>query len=91
MGARRTRIARGDRLWHIEECLFEFGWGIGAGNVVDPVLEVSPLPGTGAWTKPGTPAAMTQGPAQAAVTNDGKNNIILTASYNAGMWRYVEP
>jgi hypothetical protein len=68
-----------------------FGWGIGAGGMVDPVLEVSPIPGTGAWSKPGTPAAMTQGPAQAAVTNDGKNSIIVTASYNAGLWRYVEP
>jgi hypothetical protein len=68
-----------------------YGWGIGAGGMVDPSLEVASLPGTGTWTKPGTPAAMTQGPAQAAVTFDGKNSIIVTASYNAGVWRYVEP
>jgi photosystem II stability/assembly factor-like uncharacterized protein len=68
-----------------------FGWGIGAGGMVDPALQVSPLPGTGTWTKPGTPAAMTQGPAQAAVTNDGKHDIIVIAAYNAGVWRYVEP
>ncbi len=34
---------------------------------------------------------MSQGPAQAAVLNDGTHNIVLVASYNAGMWRYVEP
>jgi hypothetical protein len=38
-----------------------------------------------------TPPAMTQGPAQAAVTSDGKNNILVIASYNAGLWRYIEP
>jgi hypothetical protein len=34
---------------------------------------------------------MTQGPGQAAVTSDGVHNIVLLASYNAGLWRYVEP
>lgn len=68
-----------------------YGWAIGAGNLVNPSLQVSPLPGTGAWQRQDTPPEMTQGPAQAAVTNDGTNNIIVTASYNAGLWRYVEP
>jgi hypothetical protein len=68
-----------------------FGWGPGPGTVVDPLLELSSQPGTGSWTNPGTPAAMSQGPAQAAVTNDGKNNIIVVANYNAGLWRYIEP
>jgi len=68
-----------------------FGWGIGAGMMVDPSLQIGSLPGTGTWTMPGTPAAMTQGPAQAAVSNDGKNGIVVVANYNAGLWRYIEP
>jgi hypothetical protein len=28
---------------------------------------------------------------QAAVTNDGSYNIVVTANYNGGLWRYVEP
>jgi len=68
-----------------------FGWGIGAGGKVDPTLETGVQPATGTWTKPGTPAPMTQGPAQVAVTSDGTYSIIVSASYNAGLWRYIEP
>ena len=67
-----------------------FGWAIGAGQTVDPSLEVGDVPGTGTWASPGTPPAMTQGPGQAAVTSDGTNEIILVGDYNAGLWRYVE-
>jgi hypothetical protein len=67
------------------------GGANGPGAIVDPSLEVADQPGTGAWTKPGTPTAMTQGPAEAVVTNDGTNNIIVAANYNAGLWRYIEP
>jgi hypothetical protein len=68
-----------------------FGWGIGPGGTFDPNFEMADEPGTGTWSKPGVPAGMTQGPAEAAVTNDGKNNILLIAGYNAGLWRYIEP
>jgi hypothetical protein len=34
---------------------------------------------------------MSQGPAMAAVTNDGTNNVIVVAGYSAGLWRYIEP
>jgi hypothetical protein len=68
-----------------------YGWGIGPGGDVDPNLETAAQPGTGSWTAPGRPAGMTQGPAQAAVTSDGAHSIIMTANYNAGLWRYVEP
>jgi hypothetical protein len=68
-----------------------FGWAIGAGQTVDPDLEIAAQPGLGTWTKPGTPPAMTQGPTQAAVTSDGTYNIVVTANFNAGLWRYVEP
>jgi hypothetical protein len=54
-------------------------------------LEVSPPPATGTWTAPGTPAAMTMGPAQALILNDGTANVILLANYNGGVWRYLEP
>jgi hypothetical protein len=68
-----------------------YGWGVGAGGEAAPSLEVSSLPGTGDWATPGTPMEMTQGPAEGAVTSDGKNNIVFLANYNAGLWRYVEP
>lgn len=68
-----------------------YGWGPGAGMVVDPALETGAQPGTGDWTASMTPKEMSQGPAQAAVIGDGKNNIILVANYNAGLWRYIEP
>jgi hypothetical protein len=64
-----------------------YGWG-GAAPVN---LEIAAQPGTGTWTPTATPAAMTLGPAQAAVTNDGTYNIIVTANFNGGLWRYVEP
>jgi hypothetical protein len=64
-----------------------YGWG----NPADPVFEMTAEPGTGTWTAPGTPAAMTLGPSQAAIMNDGKNNVFLTANFNGGVWRYIEP
>jgi photosystem II stability/assembly factor-like uncharacterized protein len=68
-----------------------YGWASGAGVAVASNLEVAAQPGTGTWTQPSTPTAMTQGPSEAAVTNDGTHNIILVACFNAGLWRYVEP
>ena len=68
-----------------------FGWAIGAGQMVDPSLQVGPQPGTSGWTTPATPAAMTQGPAEGVATSDGTHAVILVANYNAGLWRYVEP
>jgi hypothetical protein len=68
-----------------------FGWAAGAGVTVNPTLEIADTPGTGTWTSSSTPVAMYQGPGQAAVTNDGTQNIIIVANYNAGLWRYIEP
>jgi hypothetical protein len=62
----------------------------GLAAVVDPAFELAPAPGT-SWTSPGTPVEMTQGAAQAAVTNDGTHNVIVTANWGAGVWRYIEP
>ena len=63
----------------------------GAGVVSAPTLQATPQPGAGAWTNAATPPEMTQGPAQAAVTSDTKNNIIVFANYTGGLWRLVEP
>lgn len=67
-----------------------FGWSIGAGTD-DPSLQVAAQPGTGTWTKPGTPASMTQGPHEIAVVNDGTHNVLVSANGNGGVWRYIEP
>jgi hypothetical protein len=69
----------------------QYGWACGAGCTVPPSLEASLQPGKTGWGSAATPAGMTQGPGQAAVTNDGSNYIILTANWSAGIWRYVEP
>jgi photosystem II stability/assembly factor-like uncharacterized protein len=56
-----------------------------------PTLQVAAQPGTGVWATPATPAAFTIGSAQIAVVNDGSHNVLVGASWNAGLWRYVEP
>jgi hypothetical protein len=69
-----------------------YGWGPGPGAVVNPLFELSATADTsGTWTQPSTPTAMSQGPAEVAVINNGTNYVVLAASYNAGLWRYVEP
>jgi hypothetical protein len=71
-----------------------YGWAnvSGPGGGVDPNLEVGAQPGTGTWTKPGTPSGMAgDGAAQAAVTSDGTQSIIVLAAWNTGLWRYLEP
>ncbi len=68
-----------------------YGWAAGVGQSVPPSLEVGDGPGDGTWSARTTPAAMTQGPGQVAVTSDGTSSILIAANYNAGLWRYVEP
>lgn len=59
--------------------------------------EVGDAPGTGTWRAMATPWSGTSpsgpiaGTVQAAVTNDGTYNIIVTANWNGGLWRYIEP
>jgi hypothetical protein len=58
------------------------------------MVEVAAQPGTGTWVAPGaptTPATLKQGSAQLITINDGTHNILLSAMWNAGVWRYVEP
>lgn len=67
------------------------GYPVGPGGSIAPSFQVAAQPGTGTWVAPGTPANLTQGPAQIAVVNDGTNNILVGAMYNKGIWRYIEP
>ncbi len=59
--------------------------------------EVGDAPGSGTWRSMATPWSGTSpsgpiaGTVQAAVTNDGTYNIIVTANWNGGLWRYIEP
>lgn len=68
-----------------------YGLPLGPGVPVAPAFQFDALPGTGTWTAPGTPAGMTQGNALFATQNDGTHNIVLSANWNAGLWRYIEP
>ena len=56
-----------------------------------PSFQLAPQPGTGTWASPATPAAMKEGAAQVAITNDGTRFIFVTANYGAGLWLYIEP
>jgi hypothetical protein len=67
-----------------------YGWPIGAGTV-NPHLETAALPGTGTWTAPGDPTCMSQGPSKVAVVYDGTHYVFVSATFNAGLCRYVEP
>jgi hypothetical protein len=68
-----------------------YAYPIGIGQNIAPNFENAGLPGTGTWTAQPTPSGMTQGPPQFAVLNDGTHNILVSANFNAGLWRYVEP
>jgi hypothetical protein len=68
-----------------------FGYPIGIGGVTSASFELASQPGTGTWASPATPSAMSQGPGQIAVVNDGTQNILVGAMHNVGLWRYIEP
>lgn len=67
-----------------------WGWACGIGCDVDPSMWVAPLPGL-SWAAVPRPAGMSQGPAEAAMTFDGMNSIIVSANWAAGLWRFSEP
>lgn len=68
-----------------------YGFAVGPLGSVPPAFQLAVQPGNGTWVAPGTPAGLTQGPAQVAVLNNGTNNILVGAMRNRGIWRYVEP
>jgi fibronectin type 3 domain-containing protein len=68
-----------------------YGYPVGPNGSAAPSFQVASQPGTGTWVSPGTPGSMAQGPAQAAVVNNGTNSILVGAMWNSGLWRYVEP
>jgi hypothetical protein len=94
-GAHWTKIGTGDResvVVATSRFIYAmYGWAIGPGQAIDVALEMAPVPGTGMWSKPTPPREMIQGAASGVTINDGKNNIVLVANYNAGLWRYIEP
>jgi hypothetical protein len=67
-----------------------FGYPVGPGGSTNAAFESSSQPGTNTWIAPGSPASLTQGPAQIAVVNDGARNILVGAMWNSGLWRYIE-
>jgi hypothetical protein len=72
-----------------------YGWPAGNFNIADH-LEVASQPGTGTWTAPGgaictSPGGLSQGPSKVAVVNDGVHYIFVSATFNAGLCRYIEP
>ncbi len=60
------------------------------GCKLDPNLQTAPAPGVSGWVRSQTPPEMAMGAAQSATVFDGKNYIIVTANWQAGLWRYVE-
>jgi len=63
----------------------------GAPGGADPALQTAPRdPGTD-WTSIEVPEAMINGPKSSAVTHQGSQYIIVSANWQAGIWRYVEP
>lgn len=69
-----------------------YAWDDGATfGIGGPDLYKAPRnPGT-AWTAMTAPPAMNNGGKSMAATYDGTHYILLSGSWNAGLWRYVEP
>ena len=71
-----------------------YSWDDGA-NAAEvsaaPHLAKAPRnPGT-AWTAVTVPAAFNNGGKTMAATFDGTHSVLVSGSWNAGIWRYVEP
>ncbi len=68
-----------------------FSWACGC--QIGANYETSPAPGTssGTWASQSVPSLMGDGAAQIAVSNDGSHNILVSANWIYGLWRYVEP
>jgi len=71
--------------------LYAWDDGATASGIGSPHLHKAPRnPGT-VWTAVTTPAGMNNGGKTMAVTFDGTHYILVSGSWNAGIWRYVEP
>lgn len=66
-----------------------YAWACGLCNV-NPNMQAAPVPGVTGWSPISTPPEMTIGAAQTATVFDGTRYIIVTANWQAGLWRYVE-
>jgi len=58
---------------------------------VPPSFQHAPQPGTENWSEAPTPAPMQMGPSAVATVFDGTNHIFVSANWNYGLWRYIEP
>jgi hypothetical protein len=67
-----------------------FGWGTAA-DPLDPRLGSAPLGNDEQWSSMTVPAGMVDGAKRIAVTHDDKHDILVSGSWHAGIWRYVEP
>ena len=66
-----------------------FAWAC-ADCDLDPRIQSAPAPGVSGWERVPRPAGMAIGPAQTVTVFDGKNYVIISANWKAGLWRYVE-
>jgi hypothetical protein len=57
----------------------------------DPRLQTAARGADTKWTMVTAPAGMNKGWKRAAVTYDGTHYIVVSGSWTAGIWRYVEP
>jgi photosystem II stability/assembly factor-like uncharacterized protein len=67
-----------------------YAWAIVDG-AVDPTLLSALRTRDTAWTAMAAPAGMSNGWKRAAVSFDGRHDVIVTGNWNTGLWRYVEP
>jgi hypothetical protein len=91
-GANWTLVASGSGSVVFASSRFLYAAASGPSQgMIDPAFLRAPLsPGT-AWSTLATPPEMTNGPSNANVTNDGSHDVIVSANWLAGIWRYVEP
>ena len=66
----------------------EWGWAC-ENCLLDPAFQHAAPPGLTGWSTP-CRCGITDGAGGAAVTWDGSSYVIVTANWNAGLWRYVE-
>jgi photosystem II stability/assembly factor-like uncharacterized protein len=68
--------------------------GLGWGSVADPVdprLGSAPRGNDAMWSAIATPAGMVDGAKRIAVAPGAGHDVLVSGSWHAGIWRYVEP
>jgi hypothetical protein len=71
--------------------LYAWDDGANAGGIGSPHLAKAPRnPGT-AWSQVTVPTGMNNGGKTMATAFDGTHYVLVSGSWNAGIWRYIEP